>query len=169
MTQLHTILERKGWSEQEVQHALRSLEEAEQKKSPFVRALDTFVIWLFLIIAILGTFIVSVVLVPILVIMQGAMLYAMLAGMGVFFGFVLTSVLVHLEKVQTKPLIMPSIFLPAIALINVYIITRFSNDLIELLKLPTISHSPAIVSVVYVAAFVIPHTIHHFSQTPQSQ
>ncbi len=167
MTDLHERLEKKGWSEKEVQSTLRALEEGERRKSSFVLKLDVFVFWLFLILAITGTFVVSVVLVPILVIMQGIYLYGMLAVMGVFFGVLLNSAVVHLLKVQTRPLIMPNIFLPAIALINVYIITHFSNDLIELLKLPTLQHSPALVSLVYVIAFMIPYAVWKI-RTPSS-
>lgn len=153
----HFKLSKKGWTEQEIHRTLDTLNAGEQKKSLFVKKLDTFVLWLFLIISILGIFAISIALVPILVIMEGAQLFILLAGMGAVFGVLLDSIIVHLQKL--RQLIISRIFLPVFALINVYLITRFSNDLIEMLKLPTLHHSPTLVSITYVAAFLVPHII----------
>lgn len=157
MKNLHMKLEKKGWPAKEVHKILRILKEAEHKKGKLILWLDVFVIWMFLIISIVGTFLVSVILVPLLLVMKGLYLYGMLFVIGLFFGLLLDSTLVHLRKVWTKHLIMPNILLPTLAVINVYLITKFSNDIIESLKLPTLTHSPTLVSTVYVLAFILPH------------
>ena len=154
MKELHIQLTKRGWSEQDIHAALQTLEQGNKKKSSFIRVLDTLVSWLFLIVAIIGSFIVSVILVPILVTMQGAALYFVLFVTGLFFGTLLWSILVHLKKL--KYFIVPQVLIPVLALTNVYIITKFSNDLIELLNIPTLEHSPTLVSLVYVFAFFLP-------------
>ena len=159
--ELHYILTKRGWTEQEIHRTLETLNAGEHRKSSFVKKLDIFVLWLFLIVSITGIFIVSIALVPILVIMEGGYLFITLAGMGATFGLLLDSIIVHLHKL--RQLIMPNIFLPAFALINVYLITTFANDIIEALKLATLKHSPTLVSIVYVAAFLAPHVIRGIS------
>lgn len=161
---LHFKLSKRGWTEREIHRAFDTLKAGEEKKSLFVRQLDAFVLWLFLIVSIISIFVISVTLVPILVIMEGAYLFVMLTGMGLVFGVLLDSIIVHLQKL--RQLILPHIFLPAFALINVYLITRFSNDLIELLKLPTLHHSPTIVSIVYVTAFLLPYVFGRIRTVP---
>lgn len=119
--------------------------------------LETFAIWLFLIISILGTFVISVALVPFLLVMQGVYLYCSLVGMGLFFGVLIKSAVIHVQKIQVRSFIMPHVLLPVLALINAYLITSFSNDLIKLLKLPVLQHSPTLVSIVYILAFLLPY------------
>ncbi len=154
MRELHTRLTKRGWSEQDIHTALNIVRESESKKSNFIRALDRFVSWLFLIIAVLGSFIISAILVPLLIVMQGIFLYVVLFIAGLFFGTIILSVLVHLRHIKT--FITPYFFIPLIALLNTYIITLFSNDLIKTLQLHTLEHSPALVTFVYLIAFLLP-------------
>ena len=119
-----------------------------------VHSLDIFVSWLFLIIAIIGSFIISIVLTPILILMQGILLYIVLFLAGLFFGMIIHSIKIHLRKLKTS--IMPWFFIPAIALMHVYLITLFSNNLIKILKVPTPTHSPLVISIIYTLAFLLP-------------
>jgi hypothetical protein len=160
MIDVRQMLEQKtSWTQAEKNKTMRSFQTAEQKKTSFVQFLDIAVFWVALFVAILGNFILSIVLVPFLLIMSGWMLYASLFFVGLSFGLLFAVIISYIEKIETKHHIIAGVFIPALALINVYIITYFANELIVLLKLTTTAHNPGLVSITYVVAFTLPYLI----------
>lgn len=121
--------------------------------------LNSILYWMILIISIIGNFIVSIVLVPFLLVLQGFALYLTLFTIGLSFGWYFTFLIRSIEKIKTGPRIIASVFIPAIALINIIIIVLMSNKLILLLDLRTGFHSPIFVGAAYVFAYVLPGTL----------
>ena len=78
---------------------------------------------------------------------------------GLAFGALINVILIEIHKIEVKKHIIPGLLVGAIALINVYIMTKLANVLEIKLKLLTPEHDPIIVSAVYVTAFLIPHLI----------
>ena len=136
------------------------LRDAQAQKSRMVRFIDDSLYWVVLFIAILGNFIVSVVLVPFLLIFKGVALYASLLFIGVTFGWVLSFLLHSIEKFEQKQRIIVSLFIPALALINVGIFAMLSNKLIVILQLTTPPHNPLLVGALYVFGYVLPEAVH---------
>ena len=93
--------------------------------------------------------------------MKGTWLYLTIIIFGATFGIVFTITLRYIEKLNPHEHIIAGLFIPAIALINMYIIAYFSNQLEILLQLPLLPHSPAAVGIAYAFAFVIPFLIKH--------
>lgn len=137
------------------------LRRAESSKPSWVRTLDSALYWVLLFIAIIGNFVVSVVLVPFLLILKGFALYFSLFFIGASFGWVFGFILHSLEKLQKEQHIIWSIFIPCLALINVGIFAVLSNKLIILLKLSTPPHNPFFVGAFYVLGYVLPGAISH--------
>lgn len=169
-------LVKKGWSQRDVEETIDILAAAEGKKSRFVGWLDDALIWISLLIAIVGNFLMSVVLVPFLLILSGGYLYAILLASGVAFGTLFTVILKAIEEMKTEKHIITGVFIPVFGLINMYIIARLSNKLITVLQLKTSEHSPALVSMIYVFAFILPFLISQYgkvfskkAQTPAVQ
>jgi len=153
--------EHKEWSPELAVRTEEILRHAEQRKPGWVRNVDSALYWVLLIIAILGNFVVSVVLVPFLLILKGAALYFSLFFIGASFGWVFSFILHNLEKLQKEQHIIASVFIPALAVINVGIFAVLSNKLIILLKLATPPHNPFLVGAVYVFGYVLPGSIAH--------
>ena len=158
MEHVKRLLVKKGWSSREIEKTIRILGNAQHKKSKTILFLDQAAIWIGLLLVILGNFIVSVVLVPFLIIMSGFWLYLTLLLIAMSFGFVVSVIAEYLEKIQKEHLLIMGILLPAIALINVYIMTHFSNRLEILMQVGT-QHSPALVALTYTVGFMIPYVI----------
>ena len=78
---------------------------------------------------------------------------------GLAFGALINVILVEIHKIETKKHIIPGLLIAAIALINVYIMTKLANLLEVKLELITPAHDPVLVSMVYTVAFLIPHVI----------
>jgi len=153
--------EHKEWSSDLAVRTEEILSHAEQRKPGWIKTVDGALYWVLLIIAIVGNFIVSVVLVPFLLILKGAPLYFSLFFVGASFGWVFSFILHNLEKLQREQHIIASVFIPALALINVGIFAVLSNKLIILLKLTTPPHNPFLVGAVYVFGYVLPGSIAH--------
>jgi hypothetical protein len=162
-------LAQKGWGRADVKKATDILAHAESSKSASMIFLDQLAFFVALMIAIIGNFIISVVMVPFLLLLQGLGLYFTIFVIGVTFG-VLFNVLVHyIEDLKQGQHIIAGAFIPALALINIYLITHFSNKLEVLLLLETPAHSPIIVSMTYVIAFVLPFVIKHITHLKQKR
>lgn len=155
--QLRNTLKEKGWPNHHIERTISTLHSASGLKSDSVKILDNLVFWGLLVIAVLGNFALSIVLIPVLVAFTNVALLITVAVLAIAFGFILDVVLREIEHLQKSHLIIPELFIPAIALINIYVITNLSNKLIVELNLVT--HNPWIVSVVYITGFLIPHFI----------
>lgn len=157
MDSLKETIEQKPWSLEEKARVLGIIEKGREKKSKKIIFLDELTYWVFLLIAVAGNFIISVILVPFMLILTGFYLFAVLFVIAFAFGILLNALLKEIQKIESKQHIIPIIFILAIALINVYIITVFTNKLEILLQLATPAHSPVLISATYVFAFVIPY------------
>ncbi len=137
------------------------------KKTTIARNFSTIVYWVLLFVAIIGNLILSVVLVPFLLILKGIALYSTLLVIGLSFGFMFNFILHSIEDLKQKQHIVASIFIPAIAIINVGVMAVLANKLIMLMGLTTPTHSPALVGASYVFGYVCPSIIGHFIKKPK--
>ena len=159
----HINLAGKSWSKADLRKTEDILSHAEAEKSPGMRFLEQSAFWTALVIAIVGNFIISVVLVPFLLLLHGIGLYFTILIIGITFGTLFNVLIHYIEDLNEGQHIIAGAFIPALALINMFIIAHFSNDLEILLQLKTPAHSAVGVSVTYVFAFVVPYLLKHFS------
>lgn len=157
MEQLKEAVSKKPWSPEEKARVLKIIEEGRHKKSKRTVFADEFVYWIFLFIAIIGNFILSVILVPFMLILTGFYLFAVLFVIALAFGMIINSILKELQKIETRPHVIPIVLIMVLALINVYIIATFTNKLEILLQLTTPAHNPLLISTTYAIAFMIPY------------
>jgi len=147
----------RGWTPPEIDKASEILRQAPARKSEFIKVLDAALYWILLAVAILANFIVSIVLVPFLLVLTGGLLYGALFFLGLVFGTMLDVVVRETEFLQRQRYVMAEILIPAVALINIYMITKLSNSLATKLALPGSENRPVVVALVYVVAFILPH------------
>jgi hypothetical protein len=159
MTHVH-----KEWSPDFAARTEQILNSAQKAKSAGMRFLDSSLYWILLFIAIIGNFIISVVLVPFLLAFKGASLYVTLFLVGISFGWMFSVILHNIDQLKNNQHIVASIFIPALALVNVGIFAILSNKLIILLKLSTPPHNPFLVGAVYVLGYVIPEAVSHLKR-----
>jgi len=151
----------KEWSSELAARSQDILIRADKTKPHWIKSVDSALYWVLLFIAIVGNFILSVVLVPFLLVLKGGSLYLSLFFIGLSFGFIFSFILHGIDKLQTTQHIMASIFIPSIALINVGIFAVLSNKLIEVLKLSTPPHNAVLVGATYVFGYVLPYAFVH--------
>ncbi|MBW2999066.1 chloride channel protein [Candidatus Woesearchaeota archaeon] len=156
----------KGWHEEEVAEAVKILgsEEAKKKNIIFYQQMSPITYWTMLIVAIIGNLIISMVLIPFLIVLPNFKLYVIIGVIGFAFGALFNLLLRSIENIDYKHHIVAGIFIPAIAVVNIYVITTLANSLsfsIEkgLIRTTLFHQNPILVSLIYVGAFVLPYVI----------
>lgn len=162
-------LAQKGWSRAELNNAVDIMAHAEESKSASMHFVEKLAFWVTLLVAIIGNFIISVIMVPFLLLLSGVGLYFTIFIIGVTFGILFNVIIHYIEDLGEGQHIIAGAFIPALALINIYLITHFSNKLEVLLLLQTPAHSPLTVSVTYVIAFVLPFILKHLKHIQKHQ
>jgi hypothetical protein len=156
---LQNAMQKKGWPPKDIEKTVGILKEAPKRKSDWIKFLDAALYWGIFAIAILANLIVSIVLVPILLTITDIWLYFTIAFIAATFGVMFEVVIRETEGLQKKKYVIAEIFIPAIALVNVYIIVQLSNMLAAVLKLPGANQSALLVGFLYVLCFSLPHVI----------
>lgn len=150
----------KPWTD--AQATMEILAHAEASKPSTTRFIESIAFWMALIIAIAGNLIISVIMVPFLLLLKGIGLYFTIFIVGGAFGLLFNVLIGYIEKLGQGQHIIAGAFIPALAVINIWLITKLSNQLELLLALPTPAHNPITTSLTYVIAFTLPYIIKHF-------
>jgi hypothetical protein len=162
MSDLKERLKSKGWSDDDINHAMDIIAKAQAKKSEKIRFLDSIVYWVVLVFALIGNFIISIILIPFMLAMQGIRLVFIIGIIGFAFGAFFDLIINDLRNIENKQVIIAGVFLPLLALINVSLMVEFANYLQGTLKLVNAQHNPWVISIAYVFAFMLPHFIKRF-------
>ena len=153
---LHHKLLKKGWTLEEIKKLSEISEKAKLKKPPFVKFLDKSVYWLFLVVAILGNLVVSIILIPFMFFFTGIPLYSIVAILGIVFGLFLDLIIHDMEHLTAKHHIMAGLFIISLGIITLVYMTMFALNLIKVAGLKT-QQDPLIIGIVYTVALIIPY------------
>ena len=145
----------KGWKKEDINKTLGIIEKAKENKHPKIKILDKAVYWISLLIAVTGNFIISISLIPFLLALKSFQLYAAVITIGVSFGL-LFELLIRTIELQTKHHIFLGIFIPVIAVVNVFMIVLFSNNFMQSINIQN-PQNPLFVGAVYAIFFMIPY------------
>ena len=158
---LHQRLREKGWSEDEIQKTMNILysEEKKLKHLAFAKGAHPILYWLSLIIAIIGNFVLAVVFIPFMMFLNSTQLYVILAVVAFIFGSVFNIIIKDIEHIDTKHHIIAGAFIPAIALVTVFVMTTVSNKVSSFIMAPN-PHNPLVVSIIYLVFFSAPYAIY---------
>ena len=152
-------LKKKGWTKKEINDTLKIFREAKNNKHPAIKFLDKSVYWIALIAAILGNFIISVVLIPFLLTLRDFQLYLVIVTIGLAFGLLFELLIRSITHLEARHHLFFGFLVPIVAIINVFIITNVANNLEKKLMIES-AYNPLVVSVVYGAAFIIPYVFY---------
>jgi hypothetical protein len=158
MDELRDRLKKKGWSEEEIEKTIKIFEKAEEEKRPALVLLDKLVYWMGLMLAMVGNFVISVVLIPILITMPAILLYITIIILGTTFGLLFSLIIGDIGNLSKEKIVVANVFIPVIAVINIFIVVNIANFISERFELELV-HNPYLVAAFYVTAFSLPHLI----------
>lgn len=155
---LHQRLLEKGWSEEEIENTLNILydEDKQAKHAVFKSATHPILYWVGLVVAIIGNLLLAVTLIPFLMILNSVQLYIILGIVGLVFGGMFNVILKDIEHVDQSHHIIAGVFIPAIALITIYMMVGVSNRFNEIIQNPN-PHSAVTLSIIYLVCFSTPY------------
>lgn len=161
MKNLIKRLEKRGWGKREVKKAIGIIRDAKKNKPKDIMFLEERIYWILLVIIIVANFAISVALLPILISLRGVFLYFIIILLGVVFGLLFELVIRSIEHLEKGHHLFLAILIPLIALVNVFIISRISNDLSIDLGLKNIQ-VPVSIGLVYAISFVLPYIVYRY-------
>ena len=161
MQNLIKRLEKRGWEKKEISKAVEIIQNAKKVKTVEGRFLEKRIYWILLVIIIAANFAISVALIPVLMALNGFLLYFIIAVLGIVFGLLFELVIRGIEHLQKHHHLILAVFIPLIALINIFVITRISNNLASELSLRNFQN-PLVMGAVYAVSFVLPYIFYRF-------
>ena len=119
---MRAVYEDKKWTPEHIEKTIGIIMGAKDKKSNFVRALDSSVYWIALVIAVIGNFAVSIVLIPLLMMLSGIFLYVIIIVLGLSIGFLFEIIIRDIEHLEIRHHLIIAFIIPLIILlISIYI------------------------------------------------
>jgi len=147
-------LRKKGWSEEEIKKAMKILGKKRQTFS--TDKLMPHVYWISLLLTIVGNLFVSVMMLPFVLYASGISLFVIIGVIAITFGSLFNILLKDIETVDPKHHVIVGIFMPAFALVVVWVIFDLSNNFIKHSGSSIRMNHPIIISAIYSIGFAIP-------------
>ena len=151
----------KGWTKGEIRHAEAIMKKAEKNKHPHIKKIENSLFWFTLIIGVLGTILISLVMIPILIVNSNAWSYILTAVFGFLLGALIVIIIKDMHWLEHHHHLFISILIPLIAILNFFIVVNRVNLLNYSLGINNF-HNPIYIGLVYLVCFVIPYGIFLF-------
>lgn len=155
--------EDKKWTDEHIKKTLDIIKKAKEKKSKGIQFLDKAVCWFVLFVAIIGNLILSIFLVPFMLVLKNYILYIIIFMLAFIFGLFFDLLLREIEQLDQPHHIIAGLFIPALAIINVFYMANFANYLTETVNLNNI-HNPFLIGFVYTIAFIAPYLFYKITK-----
>lgn len=155
-------LKAKGWSNKEIISTIRILNDSSESKNRSTIALDAAVYWIALILMIIGSVVLSIVMIPTFIALSAFALYLIIIVISYAFGTMFSILINEIEAIQGKRIV-AQLFIPALALINMYYITRVTNMFSIAMNIKN-NHNPFLMSIIYAFFFIAPYFINLFTK-----
>ena len=152
-------LSKKGWSREDLEKAEEIIEARHHvDKSESNLHMNRVLFWTVFLVMIIGNALVSLLLIPILLVLNklAADVFVVIIGFafGMLFNFLIWDIEEHLTK---KHHLLAAITIPALAVLNLYGITRIANAINNVFVITIIREDPLITAALYVIAFLTPY------------
>lgn len=150
----------RGWAEEEAEKTMQIIHSDEKKLKHigYKTSMNFVVYWTVLLVLTLANFVVSIVLVPFLLILKPFFVEIIAGVLGAIFGLLFNLIIRDIEHIETKHHLAAAIFIPAVAIINIFVVVNVSNSIAQRINLP-LKQNPIFVCLIYVAMFLLPYGI----------
>jgi hypothetical protein len=153
-------LKAKGWSNKDIVSTIRILNDSSESKNHSAIALDAAVYWIALILMIMGSIVLSIIMIPSFIALSSFALYFIIIVISYAFGTMFSILINEIEAIQGRKIV-AQVFIPALALINMYYITRVTNIFTIAMNIKN-NHNPFLMSAIYAFFFIAPYFINEF-------
>ena len=138
---------------------VRVKEQARLREHTPSKELDLVIYWTTLLVLVLVNLFATIVITPFLFFVSSLHFYLIIAIFGIFFGYVFNLLLTRIENLDTHHHMLAVLFIPALALINLIVITSSISSLAAVFGIESYK-DPLLVSLFYILFFLLPYGIH---------
>lgn len=129
------------------------------RRDDSVSQIAGIIYWISLVTAIIGNFIISVILIPFLLMLENRLtLYIIVMIMGLVFGALFNFLLSDIQRLDYRHHVISGAVIPALAVINVYIMVEVSKAVGNAISV-TVNQNAFVISIIYVAMFIVPYIL----------
>ena len=128
------------------------------RKVDFARTPNNIVYWSTLLLLLICNLVVSVVLIPFIIVLSGFKFYLLIIFFALIFGFLFNLLIMDIEHIEPGHHIFAIIFIPLLAVMNIFIMVSVSNKIAQILSILKYQ-DPFMPSFVYSFVFLLPYTI----------
>ncbi len=161
MRNLIERLKKRGWKKMEIAKAVGIIKKAKQDKAKETIFIEDRIYWILLVILIAANLAISAALIPILIALREEILLFIIILIGIVFGALFETVIRGIEHLEKRHHTFLAVFIPIMAFVAVFFISRLSNNLVKMMGLNNF-HSPIIIAFVYAVSFVLPYIVCRF-------
>ena len=155
-------LHKKGWDATDLHKLNSSLSSYEIKdKSGSKKELNKLVYWMSLLIIAVCNLGISLFLVPFLIVFGITFSSVIVIALGFMFGILFSFLIKDIEHLEPKHHLFAAIFIPMIALINIFLMVQGANFFANIFK-TDIQQDPVLLSFFYIGAFLLPYAWVYF-------
>ncbi|MBI1969907.1 hypothetical protein HYS48_04395 [Candidatus Woesearchaeota archaeon] len=150
----------KGWSRAEAERTQQLLfsPEKQEKHIAFKQETNKIVYWSVILILVILNLLIIFVLLPILILADPTFVEVIVIFLGLIFGWIYNLLISDIEHIEARHHIVAAMFIPAVAILNIFIVVAVANGFSSKLNIPIQQH-PIILSITYVTAFLLPYLI----------
>lgn len=150
----------KGWTEDEAAkaHDILFNPQQERKFLGMKKGMHVTHYWLTIIALTVLNLLLSIVLIPVLIVFKPAAVNIIVLFIGLVFGFLFNFLIRDIEQLEPEHHLIAACLIPITAIINIFILTKVAQSIAIKLRIDITQH-PAILSTVYVVAFLSPYIV----------
>lgn len=119
--------------------------------------------WQTILVMFIANMFIAIVLVPILLMVTGFFAGVVVGILGLLFGMIFDHLVRDIQHLKKHHHLFAGVFIPAVAVFNLFIITRVANKAAPLLGL-TGRQDSFILSLVFIVAFLLPYLISYMKK-----
>jgi len=151
-------LRAKGWSKEEIDDAIKRIhsEHKKEKHHEYYEHHSTLLYWTTLLVLLISNMLVAVVLIPFLVVINTGLIYFIVGMFGFVFGILFNHLVRDIEHLEPHHHALAAIFIPVVAIINLFAIVPVTNGVRILLNTGSLEN-PLVVAAAYVLMFILPY------------
>lgn len=127
-----------------------------ERKIEYEGMTPKIVYWTSLIVLLVCNFVMSVTLIPFILVLSGFKFYLLVALLGFVFGFLFNIIINDIEHIEAKHHVFAVVFIPFVAIINIWIMVGVSNKIASMLNILKYE-DPLLPGMLYTIVFILPY------------
>ena len=135
---------------------IKQIQKDKIKYPLYKESINRLLYWTTILVLAVCNFLISVLIVPLLLVVNRPAVYITIGALGFFFGFVFNLLISKVGHLETRHHVFAAVFIPLVSVINIFILVALTNRISSLLKMGLEVNS-LLIAVIYVGAFMLPY------------